>query len=111
MDTMHKQELSVCRGWVVWGRLVDWHVGWSMHSSAVLLSGVGVVHVLGSGMGLLGNDGSVGAVGLVDRVAHRGGVAVIDDLVVGLVSGSSGQEGRHSDKSLETGFFHISSNE
>ena len=87
-------------GWVVWGRLVDWHVGWSMHSSAVLLSSIGVVHILGSGMGLLGNDGSVGAVGLVDRVAHSGGIAVLDDLVVGLVSGSSGQEGRDSDKSL-----------
>ena len=91
----------VDRGWVVWGWLVDWHVGWSMHSSAVLLSGVRVVHVLGSGMGLLGNDGSVGAVGLVDRVAHSGGIAVLDDLVVGLVSGSSGQESRDSDKSLE----------
>ena len=49
----------VDRGGVVWGRLVDWHVGWSMHSSAVLLSGVGVVHILGSGMGLLGNNGSI----------------------------------------------------
>lgn len=87
-------------GGVVWAGLVDWHVGWSMHSGAVLLSGVWVVHVLGGGMGLLGNHSAVRAVGLVDRVAHSGGIAVLDDLVVGLVSGGSGQEGRDSDKSL-----------
>ena len=87
-------------GGVVWGRLVDWHVGWSMHSSAVLFSGVGVVDVLGGGVGLLGHDGGVGAVGLVDRVGDGGGVAVLDDLVVGLVSGDSSQKGGDSDKSL-----------
>jgi len=38
--------------------------------------------------------------GLVDGVAHSGSISVLDDLVVGLVSGSSGQEGRDSDKSL-----------
>ena len=90
----------VNRGWVVWGRLVDWHVGWSMHSSAVLLSGVGVVHVLGSCVGLLGHNGGIGAVGFVNGVAHSWSISVLDDLMVGLVSGSSGQEGRDSDKSL-----------
>ena len=39
--------------------------------------------------------------GLVDGVAHSGSISMLDDLVVGLVSGSSGQEGRDSNKSLE----------
>ena len=48
-------------GWVVGSRvsidgLVDRDVSWSMNSSAVLLSGVGVVHILGSGMRLLGHN-------------------------------------------------------
>jgi len=51
-------------GWVVGSRvsidwLVDRDVSWSMNSSAVLLSGIGVVHILGSGMGLLGHNGSI----------------------------------------------------
>ena len=41
--------------------------------------------------------------GLVDGVAHSGSISVLDDLVVGLVSGSSGQEGRDSNKSLLNG--------
>ena len=41
--------------------------------------------------------------GLVDGVAHSGSISVLDDLVVGLVSGSSGQEGRDGNKSLEFG--------
>ena len=80
---------------------VDWHVGWSMHSSAVLLSGVWVVHVLGGGMGLLGNHGSIGAVGLVNRVAHSWSISVLDDLVMGLVSIGGSQKSRYSNKSLE----------
>ena len=48
-------------GWVVGSRvsidgLVDRDVSWSMNSSAVLLSGIGVVHVLGSSMGLLSHN-------------------------------------------------------
>ena len=48
-------------GWVVRSRVsIDWlvnrDVSWSMNSSAVLLSGIGVVHVLGSGMRLLGHN-------------------------------------------------------
>ena len=39
--------------------------------------------------------------GFVDRVAHSRSISVLDDLVVGLVSGSSSQEGRDSNKSLE----------
>ena len=51
----------VDRGWVVRSRvsidgLVDRDVSWSMNSSAVLLSGIGVVHVLGSSMGLLSHN-------------------------------------------------------
>ena len=37
----------------------------------------------------------------MDGVAHSGSISVLDDLVVGLVSGSSGQESRDSNKSLE----------
>merc|ERR1712026_618861 len=48
-------------GWVVGSRvsidgLVDRYVSWSMNSSAVLLSGIGVVHVLGSSMWLLSHN-------------------------------------------------------
>ena len=54
-------------------------------------------------MWLAHNRGMYSSMGLVDRVAHSRGIAVLDDLVVGLVSGSSGQESRDSDKSLEKG--------
>ena len=104
---VHNGSGVVDRGRVVvdWGRvavngLVDRDVGRSMNSSAVLLSGVGVVHVLGSCVGLLGHNGGIGAVGFVNGVAHSWSISVLDDLMVGLVSGSSGQEGRDSDKSL-----------
>ena len=80
---------------------MDWSVGWSMDSSAVLLSGIRVVDVLGSSMGLAGNNSSIRSVGLVDRVAHSWGISVLDDLVVGLVSSSGSQESRDSDKSLK----------
>ena len=51
-------------GWVVRSRvsiywLVNRDVSWSMNSCAVLLSGIGVVHVLGSGMGLLSHNCSI----------------------------------------------------
>ena len=39
--------------------------------------------------------------GLVDRVADSWGIAVLDDLVVGLVSSGSSQKSRDSNKSLE----------
>ena len=72
-----------------------------MDSGAELLSGVRVVHVLGGSVGLLGNHGGVGAMGLVDGVAHGGSVSVLDHLVVGLVSQGSGKEGGDSNKSLQ----------
>ena len=92
-------------GWVVGSRvsidgLVDRDVSWSMNSSAVLLSSVGVVHVLGSCVGLLGHNGGIGSVGFVNGVAYSWSISVLDDLMVGLVSSSSGQEGRDSDNSL-----------
>ena len=40
---------------------------------------------LRGGVRLAGDGGVVGAVGLVDRHADRGGVPVLDELVVGLV--------------------------
>ena len=88
------------RGRVAVDGLVDGDVGRSMNSGAVLLSGVGVVHVLGSCVGLLGNNSGIGSVGFVNGVAHSWSISVLDDLMVGLVSSSSGQEGRDSDKSL-----------
>ena len=104
---VHNGSRVVDRGRMVvdWGRvaingLVNRDVGRSMNSSAVLLSGVGVMHVLGSCMRLLGHNGGIGSVGFVNGVAHSWSISVLDDLMVGLVSGSSGQEGRDSDKSL-----------
>ena len=72
-----------------------------MDLGAVLLTGIGVVHVLGSSMGLAHDGGVVGAMGLVDGVAHSGSIAVLDDLVAGLVGHSDGQEARDSDESLQ----------
>ena len=100
----------VDRGGVAVDGLVDGDVGRSMNSSAVLLSGVGVVHVLGSCVGLLGHNGGIGSVGFVNGVAYSWSISVLDDLMVGLVSSGSGQEGRDSNKSLqfdERNFFFI----
>ena len=89
-------------GWVIGGRSVDhWHMSRGVNSCAVLLSSVGVVHILGSGVGLLGNYCSVGSVGLMDRVAHSRSVPMLNDLMVGLVCSNSGQESRDSDESLK----------
>ena len=51
-------------GWVVRSRvsiywLVNRNMSWSMNSCTILLSGIGVVHVLGSGMGLLSHNCSI----------------------------------------------------
>jgi len=74
-------------GMVDWG--MDWDMGWSMDSSAVLLSSIWVVDILWGSMRLAGNHSSIGAMGLVHRVAHSGSISVLDDLVVGLGSSSS----------------------
>ena len=104
---VHNGSGVVDRGRVVvdWGRvainrLVDRDVGGSMNSSAVLLSSVRVVHVLGSCVGLLGHNSGIGSVGFVNGVAHSWSISMLDDLMMGLVSSSSSQEGRDSDKSL-----------
>ena len=87
---------------VVRGGPMDWHMSWSMDSCAVLLSSIGVVHILWGSMWLLGNHSSIGAMRLVHRVADSRGIAVLDHLVVGLVTGSSGDQGSSSsEKSLE----------
>ena len=102
--------------WMVnssWGRMVDWcwfgvdwsmysNMGWSMDGSAVLLSSIGVVDVLWGSMRLAGDHSSIRSVRLVHRMAHSWSIAVLDDLVVGLVSSSSDQEGRGSNKSLKS---------
>ena len=84
---------------VLWG--MDWDMGWSMNSSAVLLSGIWVMDVLWGSMGLAGHNSSIRSMGLVDGVAHSWSISVLDDLVVGLVSGSNGQKSRDSNKSLK----------
>ena len=92
--------LVVDWGWLVVGWGMDWDMGWGMDSSRVLLSSIGVVDVLWGSMGLAGNSGVVSSMGLVNSMAHSWGISVLDDLVVALVSSSSGQEGRDSNKSL-----------
>ena len=67
--SMHKRLVNhwggvIDWGWVVRSRVsidgpVNRDVSWSMNSCAVLLSGIGVVHVLGSGMGLLSHNCSI----------------------------------------------------
>ena len=87
---------------VVRGGPMDWHMSWSMDSCAVLLSSIWVMHILWGSMWLLGNHSSVGAMRLVHRVADSRGISVLDHLVVGLVTGSSGdQSSSGSKKSLE----------
>ena len=95
-------------GWLgnnQWSSMVnwsmDWNMGWSMDSSASLLSSIWVVDILRGSMGLAGNNSCVRAMRLVHRVAHSWSIAVLDDLVVGLVSSGSSQKGRHSNKSLK----------
>ena len=105
------------RGWLVGrGRLVqdwcsmvdwgmdwgmDWHMGWCMDSSGVFLSSIWVVHVLWSSMGLAGNNSSIRTVGLVDRVADSWRIAMLDDLVMGLITSGNSQQGRDSSKGLK----------
>ena len=78
------------------------HGSGGVDSSHRLLVVAVAVHRLGRGVGLARHGGVVGAVGLVDGHGDGGGVANLDDLVVGLVGGNNGQQGS-TDKSLNRG--------
>ena len=76
-------------------------VGRGMGRGSVLLLVVGLVHLVGLGRGLAHNLGVVGAMGLVHGGVDSGGIALLDGLVGGLVSGGQSQEGEDSNESLE----------
>merc|ERR1711913_265243 len=67
-------------------------------SRSLLIASIAMYRLRGS-MGLAHNRGMYSSMGLVDRVAHSRGIALLDALVVGLVSGNYGQESG-TDKSL-----------
>merc|ERR1719312_2331583 len=98
------------RGMISWGRgsvvnrggsitLLDWESSWSNISSRSLLIATIAMYGLRSSMGLAHNRSVYSSMGLVNRVAHSRGIALLDALVVGLVSGNYGQK-CGTDKSL-----------
>jgi len=97
-------------GMISWGRgsvvnrggsitLLDWESSWSNISSRSLLIATIAMYRLRSSVGLAHNRSMYSSMGLVDRVAHSRGIALLDALVVGLVSGNYGQK-CGTDKSL-----------
>merc|ERR1719507_2275870 len=68
-------------------------------SSRSLLIASIAMYRLRSSVGLAHNRGMYSSMGLVDRVAHSRGIALLDALGVGLVSGNYGQKSG-TDKSL-----------
>merc|ERR1719312_941996 len=95
--------ISWCRGSVV-NRggsitLLDWESSWSNISRRSLLIATIAMYRLGSSVGLAHNRSMYSSMGLVDRVAYSWGIALLDALVVGLVSGNYGQK-CGTDKSL-----------
>jgi hypothetical protein len=94
------------RGGVV-GSAMDGLVGvlgdGSIVALLVLLLVVVLSNLRGLGRRLAVDRGGVGAMGLRDGGGHRGGIALLEGLVVGLVSGGKGQEGEDCNKSLKEG--------
>merc|ERR1719445_1935416 len=95
-------------GMISWGSVVnrggsitllDWESSWSNISSRSLLIATIAMYRLRSSVGLAHNRSMYSSMGLVDRVAHSWGIALLDALVVGLVSGNYGQK-CGTDKSL-----------
>jgi hypothetical protein len=88
---------TVGSGGRVVGSAMDWLVGVLRDGSIVALLVLLLVVVLsnlrGLGRRLAVDRGGVGAMGLRDGGGHRGGIALLEGLVVGLVSGGKGQEG------------------
>jgi len=95
--------VSRCRGSMVnRGRgitLLDWESSWGNISSGSLLIATIAMYRLRSSVRLAHNRSMYSSMGLVDRVAHSRGIALLDALVVGLVCGNYGQK-CGTDKSL-----------
>merc|ERR1719500_1297840 len=98
------------RGMVSWSRggmidrgrgiaLCDWKSSRCNSSNRSLLIASIAMYRLRSSVGLAHNRDMYSSMGLVDRVAHSRGIALLDALVVGLVSGNYGQKSG-TDKSL-----------
>jgi len=83
--------------------LSDWESSRGDSGSRSLLITTIAMYRLRSSMWLAHNRGMYSSMGLVDRVAHSRGIALLDALVVSLVSGNYGQEGG-TDKSLHVVF-------
>jgi len=79
--------------------LLDWESSWGNISSGSLLIATIAMYRLRSSVRLAHNRSMYSSMGLVDRVAHSRGIALLDALVVGLVCGNYGQE-CGTDKSL-----------
>merc|ERR1712128_311346 len=96
------------RGMVSWSSMIDrgrriscldWESSWSNGSSRSLLVASIAMYGLRSSMGLAHNRSMYSSMGLMDRVTNSRGIALLDTLVVSLVSGNYGQKGG-TDKSL-----------
>merc|ERR1711970_746610 len=72
--------------------LLDWESSWGNISSRSLLIATIAMYRLRSSVRLAHNRSMYSSMGLVDRVAHSRGIALLDALVVGLVCGNYGQE-------------------
>jgi len=79
--------------------LLDWESSWGNISSGSLLIATIAMYRLRSSVRLAHNRSMYSSMGLVDRVAHSRGIALLDALVVGLVCGNYGQK-CGTDKSL-----------
>jgi hypothetical protein len=87
------------------GSAMDWPVGVMGDGSKVALLVLLLVVVLfnlrGLGRGLAVNSSNPGAMGLRDGGGHRGRIAQLEGLLVGLVGGGQCQEGDDSNESLK----------
>ncbi|TRY72099.1 hypothetical protein TCAL_16192 [Tigriopus californicus] len=89
----------VSGGWVVGGS-ADLMAG-SVGSGGVLLLVVGLVDLIGLSGGLAHHTGMGTTMGLVDGGVDSRGIAVLDGLMAGLISGCQCQSREDSDKSLK----------
>ena len=92
---------------VNWGRgiyCLHWESSWSNGGSRRLLIASIAMDSLRSSVGLAHNRCKYSSMGLVDRVADSRSIALLDALVVCLVSGYNSQKGS-TDKSLEETMF------
>ena len=83
----------VSRGRAVRGGGISRNSCRGSHSSSILLSVAVSLDTLGSSMRLAGDGGNTSTMGLVNSTTHRGSIANLDHLVVGLVSRGCSKEG------------------